>query len=522
MNETESTRQQPEEQLRLQSAALEAAANAIIITDRRGKIVWVNPAFTQHTGYSFEEVRGRNPRLLKSGEQDKAFYQELWGTISAGKVWRNTIINRRKDGSLNHEDLTITPILNSEGKITHFVGIKQDITEKNRAEEALQASELRYRRLFEAAKDGILILDEANGRIVDANPFLIELLDYSKEELVGKELWEIGIFKDVIASKAAFVELQEQTYIRYDDLPLKTRRGLVRQVEFVSNSYRVNGGYVIQCNIRDITERKQSERELLAANQRLEQTLAELQAKRGELAGMTQQLWQASKLATMGELAASIAHELNNPLATVGLRTENLLMQMPDDPDKRKPLEIIAQEVDRMASLVNNLLQFSRRSHRQVSTVDPRDEVATSVEFVHYHLRSRNIEVVRDFADDLPTIQADRQQLRQLFLNLLTNASDAMPQGGKLTLRAVASNLGDAKAVAIEVEDTGEGITAEDLQKIWEPFFTTKPEGKGTGLGLAICRRIVEEHGGTIDIQSQVGQGTTIRIVLPATHEASS
>ena len=231
---------------------------------------------------------------------------------------------------------------------------------------------------------------------------------------------------------------------------------------------------------------------------------------------MTQQLWQASKLATMGELAASIAHELNNPLATVGLRTENLLMQMPADSDQRKPLEIIAQEVDRMATLVNNLLQFSRRGHRQVSTVDPREEIMNSIEFVRYHLRNRKIEVVSEFADSLPTIQADRQQLRQLFLNLLTNASDAMPQGGMLTLRAD-SNGADEAMVAIDFVDTGEGIAAENLERIWDPFFTTKPEGKGTGLGLGICRRIVEEHGGEIDIQSGAGRGTTVHIVLPAT-----
>jgi PAS domain S-box-containing protein len=511
-------RKRVEEQLRLQSVALESAANAIMITDPNGKIIWVNPAFAQTTGYSFEEAVGKSPRLLKSGKQDPAFYDEMWKSILSGKVWHNTIINRCKDGSLSHEDLTITPIRNKVGKITNFVGIKQDITEKTRAQEALRASEVRYRRLFESAKDGILILDEDNGQIVDANPYLVELLDYSKEELLGKELWEIGIFKDVIASKGAFVELQEQTYIRYEDLPLKTRRGVVRQVEFVSNSYLANGHRVIQCNIRDITERKQAEEELTAANQRLEQTLAELQAKRDELTGMTQQLWQASKLATMGELAASIAHELNNPLATVGLRTETLLMEMPADPDKRKPLEIIAQEVDRMANLVNNLLQFSRRSHRQISTVDPREEIATSVEFVQYHFRSHNIEVVREFADGLPSIHADRQQLRQLFLNLLTNASDAMPQGGKLIVRTAASRRGETPAVAIEFADSGEGIAAENMEKIWDSFFTTKPEGKGTGLGLAICRRIVEEHDGTIDIQSEgVGRGTMVRIVLPAT-----
>jgi PAS domain S-box-containing protein len=399
------------------------------------------------------------------------------------------------------------------------VAIKQDITEKTCTQEALQASELRYRRLFESAKDGILILDAVSGQIVDVNPFLIEMLDYSKEDLAGKELWEIGVFKDMLGSKAAFVELQQQGYIRYENLPLVTRGGLVKEVEFVSNSYLAGKSRVIQCNIRDITEHKRAMRE---TNKHLEQTLMELQAKTSDLAAMSQQLWQASKLALMGELAASIAHELNNPLATVGLRTEALLMRMPEDSNQRRPLEIIAQEVDRMATLVNNLLQFSRRRHRQVSTVDSREEIANSVEFFHYHLRTHKIEVTLEFPDSLSTIQADRQGLHQLFLNLLTNASDAMPLGGKLTVRGAPSLLGGAEAVAIEFVDTGEGITSENLEKLWEPFFTTKPVGKGTGLGMAICRRIVEEHGGTISVQSKAGHGTTVRIVLPATNTGAS
>ena len=171
-----------------------------------------------------------------------------------------------------------------------------------------------------------------------------------------------------------------------------------------------------------------------------------------------------------------------------------------------------------MASLVNNLLQFSRRSHRQVSTVDVCDEIANSVDFVSFHLRSHRIEVVRDFVAALPTIQADRQQLRQLFLNLLTNASDAMPNGGTLTLTARSgTNESEEGAVVIEFADTGEGIAPADLEKIWDPFFTTKPEGRGTGLGLGICRRIIEEHGGTIAIESEIGKGTIVRIVFPAT-----
>ena len=168
-----------------------------------------------------------------------------------------------------------------------------------------------------------------------------------------------------------------------------------------------------------------------------------------------------------------------------------------------------------MAKLVHNLLHFSRRSHRQVSTVDVREEMTNSVEFIQYYLRNRKVTVRTDFAETLPTVPADRQQLRQLFLNLLTNAADAMPDGGVLTLRAVPSALGPASAVLIEFVDTGTGIAPDDLERVWNPFFTTKPEGKGTGLGLAICRRIVEEHRGSIEVESQAGQGTTVRFALP-------
>ena len=389
---------------------------------------------------------------------------------------------------------------------------------RRHAEEALHASELRYRRLFESAKDGILILDAGSGRIIDINPFLIEMLGYTKEDLVGKEVWELGVFKDVPGSRVAFLKLQQDGYIRYEDLPLETRGGVVKQVEFVSNSYLSERGQIVQCNIRDITERKQAEEELRRTNQHLEGTFAKLQTKTHELASMTQQLWQASKLATMGELAASVAHELNNPLATISLHAEVLIGQIaPDDP-KHRAVEVIEREVARMASLVSNLLLFSRRSHQQVSTIDMGEELQNSLEFINYHLRSRRINVVMDLAKDLPSVQGDRQQLRQVFLNLLTNASDAMPDGGTLTLRTMYGVVeNSAPAVVVEVSDTGIGIELEDLPRLWEPFFTTKPEGKGTGLGLPICRRTVEEHRGTIDIESQPGKGTTVRIILPAT-----
>ncbi len=250
----------------------------------------------------------------------------------------------------------------------------------------------------------------------------------------------------------------------------------------------------------------------------LQEANAHLQRKDEELRTILQQLWQAAKLATMGELTASIAHELNNPLAIISLRVESLLDQIAEDDPRRRALTIVAQEVERMASLITHLLQFSRRGQQQISSLDVREELENTLALIHYHLRNHRITVVRQCAGDVPLLHADRQQLRQVFLNLLTNASDAMPQGGTLTLDVATGLLESVvPAVVITFTDTGVGIVPEDLAKVLEPFFTTKAEGKGTGLGLAICRRIVQEHHGTIEVSSTVGAGTTVCLTLPVT-----
>jgi signal transduction histidine kinase len=193
-----------------------------------------------------------------------------------------------------------------------------------------------------------------------------------------------------------------------------------------------------------------------------------------------------------------------------------VLAKTPLDDPRRKPLEVIEQEIDRMANLVANLLQFSRAGRDQVSTVDVCDEITKTVDLVSHHLRKRQIRVEPDFTPGLSLIHADRQQLRQVLLNLFTNAADAMPTGGLLTPRVRRGELPDGTpAIVIEVADTGVGIPASLLARVFDPFFTTKEEGKGTGLGLAICKRIVEQHHGKLAIESAVGQGTTLRVTLP-------
>ncbi len=169
-----------------------------------------------------------------------------------------------------------------------------------------------------------------------------------------------------------------------------------------------------------------------------------------------------------------------------------------------------------MGRLVGNLLQFSRAGRDQVSTVDVYQEIQKTIELTEHHLRKRNIQITTDFHPDVPIIYADRQHLRQVFLNLFTNSGDAMHSGGTLMARVLPATLPDGKAaVVIEVHDTGVGIAPELLPRVTDPFFTTKEEGKGTGLGLAICRRIVQEHHGSMHIESEPGKGTTVRITLP-------
>jgi signal transduction histidine kinase len=266
---------------------------------------------------------------------------------------------------------------------------------------------------------------------------------------------------------------------------------------------------------RRVLDQERTKRELAETARQREAALADLQAKTDELRSTTQQLWQAARLAGVGELAASIAHELNNPLATVHLRLEGVLAKTPTGDPRRRPLEIVDQEVERMAKLVGHLLHFSRAGRAEVSTINVPDEVRKTIELTEPHLRRRGVRVAPEF-DPVPDIFADRQQLRQVLLNLFTNAGDAMPQGGRLTPRVRPGDLpGPRPAVVVEVADTGVGIAPDHLPRVTDPFFTTKEEGKGTGLGLAICKRIAHEHHGTLEIESEVGRGTTVRVTLP-------
>ena len=391
-----------------------------------------------------------------------------------------------------------------------------------RDDQAIRASELSYRRLFEEARDGILILDVDTGQVSDANPFLLQLLGYSHAELVGTPIWELGPFRDIVSNCAKFELLREQGYVRYDDLPLETRDGHKVPVEFISNVYVAGARTVIQCNIRDITERKGAEEQVHSLNKELKHRLSELQRLR-------EQIIDAQKMDVLGQLSAGIAHDFNNMLSVIMGYSEMLTSELGADSPLQTHAEQIKHASVRAAGLTRQLLVFSRKQAVQPVVLEL-DALVREFNQMLRRLIDENITLTINRGAVAGCIEADAGYVGQVLMNLVVNARDAMPNGGRLTISTGNVTLTemdvrthpDAVAgdyVMLSVSDTGTGMTREVKARLFETFFTTKPKGKGTGLGLPTCLTIVQQSGGHIDVSSELGKGTTINVHFPRVHQ---
>ena len=508
LKEAESRRERKrvEEDLKKSKVLLDSVFSAIqdliLIVDRDMRVLmsnWKSPAYTGNT---------KSPGTPHCYE---AFVHrdvpcEPCHALEVFATGKTVLTEHFNPSTKRFSDIRAYPIFDDNNQVIMVAEHVRDITERKREDEAFRETHDLLNEVGGIARIGGWKMDIINRKATwtQGTYDIVEIAPGAPipgpDEHVDYYLPEYRPL--VVEAMRALIEDDKPLYF---EAQLRTAKGNIKWCRAMGRVVREGGNAVeVYGTFQDITERKQAEKTL--------------KKKDEELRAMTQQLWQAAKLATMGELSASVAHELNNPLAIVSMRAESLLTKTQQDSPMWRELKIIEQEVERMATLTANLLQFSRRSQPQKSTVDICEEIEKALELIYYHQRKRNIVIWREFVKVAPRIHADRQQLRQLFLNLFTNASDAMPRGGTLTVRVTAPP--ESKQVIIEVADTGTGIPPEILPKVVEPFYTTKPEGEGTGLGLAICRRIVQEHNGTFDITSEgiPGKGTTARISLPVTN----
>ena len=374
----------------------------------------------------------------------------------------------------------------------------------NLTQDGLRASEIRYRRLFEAARDGILILNAVTLKITDVNPFLTELLGYSRDEFLGKELWEIGLFSDKEASQTAFRELQETGYLRHEDLPLQTKHGERREVEFVSNVYEEDGQQVIQCNIRDITDRKRAEEERGLLLENCQVAHAEADAANS----------------IKDEFLALLSHELRTPLSSILGWSKLLADGQLDEQAAELALETIVRSARAQRQLIDDLLDISRiitgKLRLDVRPVELAPLIEAVVDGVRPAADAKSILLQTTLDSRTGAISGDPDRLQQIIWNLLTNAIKFTPKGGRVEVRLerIASH------VEMTISDTGQGIAPEFLPHVFDRFrqsdsSSTRRHG-GLGLGLSIVSQLVELHGGTVKAESPgTGEGTNFKVILP-------
>ena len=726
--------------------------NGLCVIDETMKVLLVNEAAAQIFGFeSVEEALGVNPFDFVPSQERERVLETIKNDMfekDERQINEFQLVNKSGKGMWVS---AVGAIIGYQGKPAGLISFT-DITERKHGEEQLRDSEVRYRRLFETAQDAILILDGKTGTINDANPFIKDMLGYTQEELQGKHLWEIGTFQDIVASKAAYEELKEEGYVRYEHLPLQSKDGRIVHVEVVANRYKVNHQEVFQCNIRDITgrkrmeeslrrseqnfrdsiensplgirivtedgetiyanralldicgysnveelkatptrerytpesyaehkerqenrrrgefvpadyevsivrksgevrhlavsrvevqwngkrqfqvvyqditERKQAEEMLWRSEERYRTILEEMEESyyevdlagnftfvndslcrrlgrsREELIGMSYRDYTprersddrfktfnrvyrtgepvkgipavaiardgsliftersifplrdergkiigfrgisrdvterkmaeeermrlelkaqaTSRLASVGEMAAGVAHEINNPLTAVTGYAQLLVDRDDVPPDIRADLAAINDGARRVAGIVKRLLAFSRQTKPERKLVDINEIIESTLILRAYHLRVNNIEVLTRLAPDWLETVVDPGQIQQVLLNLIVNAETEMKLAhgkGKLIITTEKKD----NTIKIYVKDNGPGIKPEVMDKIFDPFFTTREVGQGTGLGLSLCYGIVTEHQGKIYVESKSGKGATFIVELPVVTEVA-
>lgn len=497
--------------LALRLRAIEAAQDMIVITDRDGVIEYVNPAFTRCTGYTAEEVVGRKPSVLKSGKHDLAHYQYLWETILSGRVWQGEITNRRKDGSLYLEEMSINPVLDDRGEVVRFVAIKRDITDRKRAEDALRESEARIRAILETAPNSIITISE-RGIVESVNPVTREMFGYGPDEIIGHNVSMLIPQPDSGEHDGhlrRYLETGRKKIIGVGREVVGLRKdGTTFPAHLSVSEIRVGDRRHFVGIVADITESKR------AVEDRLR--LMEVEHERNHL---------REAMDAQEQLLSVVGHELRTPLAALRATSELLLTEDMQDTQQRDVfLKAINDEVIRMTAMVNDLLEAARLKSGTARWTWDRVQLGetcrAAIESIAPLVNRSRVELECSVEPEELAMNGDPDAIRRLVLNLLNNSHKHTKDGSiRVTARAV--DDGGEHRIELVVQDTGEGMSREIADRLGTPFalnagIAGSSYVKGTGLGIAICKGIIAAHGGTMAVRSARGKGTTITMQLSA------
>ena len=465
-----------------------------------GSIDFFDDKIEEITGYSKEEFLLRKKNWFSLVHEDDLDYtqekfKEALRTDSS-YIREYRVKSRTGDTIWIQDGGQI--IYGENGEVEFITGAFIDITERKLAEKALHESEEKYRSLFNSGPDPIFVLDHARLEILDANPVAEETYGYSKDELTGMLFSALGPVDDIYKSmsdfekdewRAACIVSSRVQHYRKDRKPFYVR------VTACPTRYKDRDAIILATT--DITEALEKEAQLL----------------------------QASKMTTLGEMSAGVAHELNQPLNAIKMGSEylNMMIESGKQIPEKNLLEVsrqISEQVDRASEIIDCLREFGRKPDFAKEKVDINEAVRVAIAIVGQQFRLQNINLTLEVDDGLPPILARKTRIEQVIFNLVANARDAVMRRKEARPGAVKPavkirSFYENEQVALTVTDNGSGIPQDILDKVFEPFFTTKEVGSGMGLGLSISYGIVKDYNGNIDIQSKEGEGTTVKLTFP-------
>lgn len=483
------------------------SAVILVIDADTGHIVDANKAATQFYGWSLEALKEMNIQQINTLPLE-IVKVKMAETISSEKGGHFEFEHRTADGSVRHVEVFSNSI--KSARKNYIYSIIHDITARKHAEEALYESEYQLRMVIEHAPAALAMFDNDMRYIVVSRRYL---KDYGLEgrDLRGHSHFEI--FPDLperwkIANRRGLegeiVEVEEDCH-QWPDGSIKWARWGIRPWY---NKEGDIGGIVLFTE--DITERKHAVRQLQILNQELEQRV---ESRTRELQETQLKYLHAEKLSAIGQLSASIAHEFNSPLQGVMTILKGMQKTVSLEGKDKELLELAIGESERMKNLIRSLQAFNRPSSGRKVLIDVHESLDSLLLLSKADLRRKNIRTILHYSERLPLIKVIPDQIKQVFLNLLNNAADACYQkgGGVITI----STYRDTSRVAVAISDTGIGIKPQQMDQIFRPFYTTKPEVKGTGLGLSVCHGIVQSHQGEIRVESEPGKGATFTVFWP-------